>query len=128
MPANKKILLVEDDEFLHSLLVKKLTQVGYEVISAMDGEQALEMVEKSKPDLILLDIILPGIDGFEVAEKIKANNNRVIREVPIIVLSNLGQKEDIQRALSLGVTDYMIKANFTSEEILDKIQKVLSET
>lgn len=122
---NKTILLIEDDEFLREICVKKLIKEGFDVSVAVDGEQAIKEMDKIEPDLILLDIILPTMNGYEVLQKIKAHKNIKIRQVPIIVLSNLGQENDIKKAMDMGATDYLIKAHFTTEEITDKVKKVL---
>ncbi len=119
----KKILIVEDDKFLRELIVKKLTSEGYEVPEAIDGEQGVKKIEEEKPDLVLLDLILPGIDGFEVLAQIKKNPE--LSQIPIIILSNLGQKEDIEKGLNLGAVDYLIKAHFTPNEIIEKLKKIL---
>jgi len=115
----KKILIIEDDKFLRELISNKLAKRGYELIQAVDGEQGFEKTKKEKPDVILLDLILPGIDGFEVLSKIRKEKD--IAETPVLILSNLGQKEDIEKALNLGAADYLIKAHFTPEEIVEKI-------
>lgn len=122
---NKTILLIEDDEFLREICVKKLIKEGFDVSVAVDGEQAIKELDKIEPDLILLDIILPTMNGYEVLQKIKVHKNIKIRQVPIIVLSNLGQENDIKKAMDMGATDYLIKAHFTTEEITDKVKKVL---
>lgn len=122
---NKTILLVEDDEFLREICVKKLIKEGFDVSVAVDGEQAIKEMDKIEPDLILLDIILPTMNGYEVLQKIKVHKNIKIRQAPIIVLSNLGQENDIKKAMDMGATDYLIKAHFTTEEITDKVKKVL---
>ncbi len=119
----KKILIVEDDKFLRDLISQKLTKEGFEVDEAIDGEEGVKMIKEVKPDLILLDLILPGIDGFEVLVKMKKNSS--ISSTPVIILSNLGQKEDVEKGLKLGAVDYLIKAHFTPGEIIDKIRAVL---
>jgi DNA-binding response OmpR family regulator len=118
-----KILIVEDDKFLRELLAKKLQDEGLEIVQAIDGEEGVKKAEEELPDLLLLDLILPGINGFDVLKKLKENPKT--SALPVIVLSNLGQKEDVERALTLGAKDYLIKANFTLEEIFDKIKKYL---
>jgi len=121
----KKILIVEDDKFLRELIAQKLLREKYDIAEAVDGEKGIKAVEDEKPDLVLLDLILPGIDGFEVLSRIKANP--AIAATPVIILSNLGQKDDIERGLKIGATDYMIKAHFTPAEIITKIKGVLGE-
>ena len=119
----KKILIVEDDKFLRELIVRKLTNESYEVVEAVDGEQGLQKTKETKPDLVLLDLILPGIDGFEVLAQKK--EDPFIASIPVIVLSNLGQKEDVDKGLSLGATDYLIKAHFTPGEIIEKVRNII---
>lgn len=118
-----KILIVEDDKFLRELIVAKLSKENYDVVVAVDGEEGIKKVKEEKPDLILLDLILPGIDGFEVLSQIK--NDPSVAHIPVIIVSNLGQREDIERGISLGANDYLIKAHFTPGEIIDKIRAVL---
>jgi len=119
----KKILLIEDDKFLRELMVKKLLTMEYDVVSAVDGESGLSMIKEVKPDVILLDLILPGMNGFEVLEKAKQDPE--IADIPVIILSNLGQKEDIERGQELGAVDFMIKAHFTPQEVANKLKAIL---
>jgi len=119
----KKILIVEDDKFLRELIAQKLIKEGYNIVEAVDGEKGIKSVKEEKPDLILLDLILPGIDGFEVLAKIK--EDPVLSQIPVIILSNLGQKDDIERGLKIGAVDYLIKAHFTPGEIIEKVKAVL---
>ena len=122
--ANKiKILIVEDDFFLIKLCQKKLEKEGFEVFLAQDGNEGIEQAKKNIPDLILLDIILPGIDGFDVLKTLK--NESSTKAIPIVLLSNLGQKEDIDKGSALGATDYLIKAHFSPQEIVDKVKEIL---
>ena len=118
-----KILVVEDDPFVSNLLIKNLLSAGYSVINAVDGQKALTMLETERPQVILLDLLLPGLDGFEVLKKIKANPET--SKIPVFILSNLGSQDDINKALQLGATDYIIKANFTLTEIVERIKNVL---
>lgn len=119
----KKILIIEDDKFLRELIAQKLLKESYDVIGAIDGEEGVKKAIEEKPDLVLLDLILPGIDGFEVLAKIKEDS--VIGKTPVIILSNLGQKDDVERGMNLGASDYLIKAHFTPAEIIGKIKSVL---
>ena len=119
----KKILIIEDDRFLRGLIIKKLGDEGFEVVEAVNGEDGIKKIEEIKPDLILLDLILPGMDGFEVLSQMKKKIE--ISQTPVIILSNLGQKEDIERGLNLGAIDYLIKAHFTPNEIIDKVKNAL---
>ena len=117
------ILLVEDERSLSSVLGFELKKSNFDVEFAYDGEEALEKLEKIKPDLILLDLILPKINGFDVLEKIKQNFDT--RSIPVIVLSNLGSDDDIKRAIKLGASDYYVKAQHPLLEIVEKISKFL---
>ncbi|MBD3208044.1 MAG: response regulator [Candidatus Nealsonbacteria bacterium] len=118
-----KILIIEDDRFLRELISKKLTDEGYDISQAVNGEEGIKKAKEVKPDLILLDLILPSMDGFEVLSRIKKDEG--VASIPVIILSNLGQKEEVERGLDLGATDYMIKAHFTPGEIIEKIKNVL---
>jgi len=118
-----KILIVEDDRFLRELIARKLKNEGYEVAEAVDGEEGLKRIKEERPNLVLLDLILPGIDGFEVLEKAKKDPETA--QIPVIILSNLGQREEVERGLKLGATDYLIKAHFTPGEIIEKIKNIL---
>ena len=102
---------------------KKLEKEGFEVFLAQDGNEGIEQAKKNIPDLILLDIILPGIDGFDVLKTLK--NESSTKAIPIVLLSNLGQKEDIDKGSALGATDYLIKAHFSPQEIVDKVKEIL---
>lgn len=123
MPKN--ILVVEDDKFLRELIVRKLGEEGYNTSEAVDGEEGAKKVKEERPDLVLLDLILPGIDGFEVLAGIKQDPQT--SSIPVIVLSNLGQTEDVEKGLKLGAVDYLVKAHFTPGEIVEKIKKALEE-
>ncbi|MDP4009058.1 MAG: response regulator [bacterium] len=118
-----KILIVEDDKFLRELITQKLGKEGYDLVEGVDGEEGVSQAKKESPDLILLDLILPGIDGFEALTQIKADEKT--SKIPVIILSNLGQKDDIERGLKLGAQDYLIKAHFTPGEIVGKIKSIL---
>lgn len=118
-----KILIVEDDKFLRELISQKLKNEGYEISEAIDGEEGIKKIKDEKPSLVLLDLILPGIDGFEVLTRMK--QDPAVSAVPVIILSNLGQKEDVERGLKIGASDYLIKAHFTPGEIIEKIKNIL---
>lgn len=122
---DKKILLIEDDEFLSEMLVKKFSSQGFNISLLKSAIDALEFIKNEKVNLILLDIILPGMDGFEFLKIIKENNKT--KNIPVIVLSNLGQDEEIKRAKELGAEDYMVKAHFFLKEIVDKVEKVFAK-
>jgi len=124
--ANKiKILLIEDDPFLLSMYATKFELEGFEIISADDGEKALKAASKEKPDIILLDVLLPKMDGFEVLKELKKNEET--KAVPVILLTNLSQRDDVEKGLALGAVDYLIKAHFMPTEVVEKIKKTLSE-
>lgn len=118
-----KILLIEDDKFLRELIIQKLGKEGYDVSEAPEGESGLLKIKEERPDLVLLDLILPGIDGFEVLSRMKKDAE--LASIPVIILSNLGQKDDVQKGMDLGAEDYLIKAHFTPGEIVEKIKVIL---
>lgn len=122
---SKKILIIEDDKFLRKVIAQKIMKEGYEMAEAVDGEGGVESAKKEKPDIILLDLILPGIDGFEVLARLKGDQET--SKIPVIILSNLGQKEDAEKGLKMGAVDYLIKAHFTPSEIINKIEGVLKD-
>src|SRR3989344_7909694 len=107
MSGAKKILLVEDDQFLSLLLKGRLEKEGFMVVQAFDGEQGLNLAKTEKPDLIVLDLIMPKLSGFEVLETISGDPQ--LRAIPVVVATNLGQESDIQKIKSLGVVDYFVK-------------------
>lgn len=119
----REILIVEDDKFLRELLTRKLRQEGFEVLEAIDGQEATELIKNKKPALILLDLILPGKDGFEVLSEIKKEPET--KEIPVLILSNLGQREEIEKGLKLGALDYFVKAHTSPGEIVEKIRTVI---
>jgi len=122
-----RVLLVEDDNFLREICTKKLIKDGYTVYTAIDGEQAIANVEKIEPDIVLLDIILPALDGFQILEFIRKSKKASLKDVPVVMLSNLGQEDDIKKAMEMGANDYLVKAHFTTEEIAKKIQELLGK-
>ena len=124
--AKKTILVVEDDSFVLDIYQTKLIQEGFDVISATDGVEAMKKLEEEKirPDLMLLDIVMPYMDGREVLKKIK--NNDKLKDIPVVLLTNLSQKEDVEEGLSLGAKDYLIKSHFTPSEVLEKINQYLT--
>ena len=120
-----KILIIEDDNFLLSLIVEKFTQLGFVAEAAADGEEGLNKILNNKYDLILLDMILPKMDGFKVLEEVKKNQS--LKNLPIVVTSNLYDKNDIDRAVSLGAADYIIKAYNSPENIVDRVKAFLQK-
>ncbi|MBU4360625.1 response regulator [Candidatus Parcubacteria bacterium] len=119
----KKILLVEDEKTLSEMYQTKLEREKFTVISVQNGGQALEKVKAEKPDLILLDIILPKTNGFDILAELKANSK--LKKIPVIMLTNLGQEEDIKKGEKLGAKDYIVKANSTPAQVVDKVKKLL---
>jgi DNA-binding response OmpR family regulator len=124
--TKQTILLVEDDEFLANMYKTKLELEKYNVIMASNGESALRIINEKELDLILLDIVLPKISGFEVITRIKAS--KTSKKTPVIMLTNLGQKEDIEKGLKLGADEYLIKAHFLPSEVITKIKKLIEKT
>jgi len=123
---NKKtIVLIEDEEVMVNLLVAKLTQVGYVVRSALDGASGLELIYEAQPDLVLLDMMLPRLNGFGVLDKL--NEKKILPALPVIIISNSGQPIEIDRARKLGIRDYLIKVNFDINEVVTKVTAVLGE-
>ena len=121
----KRILLIEDDKVLSGLLEKRLRAEGFEVFLAFKGDDGLKMAKKIKPDLLLLDIVMPAMDGFEVMEAIKEDEDLV--RIPIIIVSNSGQPVEIEKAQKLGARDWLIKAEFDPKEVVDKVIKQIGK-
>lgn len=121
----KKILFIEDEAALQTTLGDVLKQEGYEVLSATDGEEGLKLAKSANSDLILLDLILPKLHGFDVLKQLK--EDEATKTTPIIVLTNLEGTGDVEKALELGATTYLVKANYSLEEVLQKIKKALGE-
>ncbi len=121
---DKKVLVVEDDTLLKDMLGQQLTKEGWQVLHATEGEQAIALSASEHPDVILLDLLLPGMSGFDVLSAIKGKDET--KNIPVIILSNLGQQEDIDKGVKLGASDFMIKSNFTLDEVSSKIKEVIS--
>jgi DNA-binding response OmpR family regulator len=125
MAEKQKILMVEDDPFFSRLCSRALEEEGYEVVVAPDGEKGLELIEPEDPDLVLLDIILPKMNGFEVLGKIREHENEEVATKKVIILSNLYAKEEEEKGKKLRANDYLIKANITSDDLVKKVKEVL---
>jgi CheY-like chemotaxis protein len=121
----KKILIAEDDKAMRDIVSHKLKSHGYEVTAAENGKQAIELLPAIRPDIMLLDLLMPEVDGFGVLEFIRKNPDKQIAELPVIVLSNLWSNEDILKTQALKASAYLVKAYFTPEEIFAKIEEVL---
>ncbi len=120
-----RILIVEDDDFLRSLAVTKLTAEGFAMEVAASGDEGLNKALATPPDLMILDLMLPQLSGFEILEKVRANE--ATKKLKVIVFSNLGEEADIKKCLDLGVSEYLVKANFTLDELAEKIKTVLGK-
>ncbi len=118
----KKVLLVEDDPFLIDIYSTKLNESGFEVHSAKDGGEVLDTSKKLKPDVIILDIVLPQMDGWQILKQLKAEEG--LKATRIIILSNLSQKEEVEKGLSLGADKYLIKSDYTPTQVIEEIGKM----
>lgn len=121
----KKILIVEDDNFVAEVYLAKLSEMGYETVLAQNGEEGLAELKKGKVDLILLDILMPIMNGIEMLEEVKKNEEW--KNIPVILLTNIGEKESIQKVREMGVKNYLIKSHFTPAEVIEKVESVFSE-
>lgn len=120
-----KILVTEDDQFLHSLIMERLAKEGYTLLAAMDGIEALKILETELPDVLILDIVMPGINGFEVLKKVKSDPK--YKNMSVIIFSNLGQEHEIEEARALGADEFLVKARFTLKEVVEKINALLKK-
>jgi len=121
-----KILFIEDDPLIVKIYSTRLTADGYQVFSADNGQDGLKVVDQNTPDLIVLDIMMPKIDGFGVLEKLRASPKT--KQIPILVYSNLAQEEEIARAKSMGATEFIVKANLSPTDMVEKIKSYLKQT
>lgn len=126
MATKRTILLVEDEELLANILKQRLEKEGFNVVLARDGEEALGILKDAKPDLLLLDIILPKVSGFELMSKLQEDPRYA--KVPIVVVSNLGQEGDIKKGETLGAVGYFVKAHLSIEELVERVKKFLEES
>lgn len=126
--SSKKILLVEDDAFLRNVCEVKLKKAGLDVVSVVDGKDALEELGKGEkvPDLVLLDLLLPTMDGFEVLTRIRSDSRPEVAKVPVVILSNLSSEEEVEKAKKLGANHYLVKAQHTMDEIVEKVKELAS--
>jgi len=126
MANNKiKVLIADDEEVLRRMYLTKFKNEGFEAYGASNGEEAVEMAKKIKPDIILLDIIMPLADGFSALKKIKEDNS--LKNIPVILLTNLAQDGDIQTGLKMGAADYLVKTESTPNQVVEKIRKILKK-
>lgn len=123
--TKKKILVVEDDGAMREIVVHKLELHGFEVLEAADGKEGLEKFAQNPPDMVLLDLMLPEVDGFSVLESIRKNEDKSLAAVPVIILSNVWNDKDILRVKEFGISDYMVKAYYTTEEIYQTVVAIM---
>jgi len=121
----KKILFIEDEAAIQKTLGESLRRKGYEVKAALDGEIGLRLAKAEKPDLILLDLILPKIHGLVVLEELR--KDKQTKDIPVIILTNLENVGEVERAIQLGATTYLVKTNYSLEEVIEKVRKALEE-
>lgn len=119
----KRIILVEDDQFLANIYTAKLKEAGFEVEVVGDGNSVIARIKEKKPDLLLLDIILPHLDGWEVIKQVKKTEE--LSDLKIVILSSLGQKNEVEKGLKLGAVKYFIRSHYTPAEIVEEIKKIL---
>lgn len=124
-PSKGTVLIVEDDSFLRKLLVEKLRHEGFNTAEAAGGKEALEYLRKEAPLVVLLDLVMPGVDGFQVLQEMK--KGQANKNIPVIVLSNLGEQDNVDHAKSLGADDYLIKAHFILDEIVAKVSELIKK-
>ena len=122
-PSQTKILIVEDEEILLTALSEELKQEGFQVIGAKDGQEGVDAAKAEKPHLILLDLVMPRLDGIGALKMMKADPE--LKDIPVVILTNLSDYDKISDALSLGAMDYLVKANYRLEELVNKIKTVL---
>lgn len=121
----KRILVVEDEGAMRDIVTHKLQSHGFLVTQAVDGKDGLEAFNRDKPDMVLLDLMLPEVDGFTVLETIRKNSDEKLANTPVIILSNIWNDKDIVRVRGLKISDYMVKAYFTTDEILNRVNTIL---
>lgn len=125
--ANKKykVLIVDDDQFISDMYVLKFKEAGFDAEAAAEGVTAIEYVKKEEPDLVLLDIVLPNMDGFDILKALA--KEKLLEKTRVVLLSNLGEKKDIEKGLALGAVDYIVKAHHTPSEVVAKVEEILKK-
>ncbi len=124
--TKKKVFIVEDDTFLSDMYQTKFVSAGYDVHIALDGDQCISKLKEGlRPDVILLDVVMPHRDGIEVLSVIK--NNETMKDIPVILLTNLGQENDIKRGLEMGAVEYLVKAHYTPSEVEKKVEEIMKK-
>lgn len=125
MPGLGKILLVEDDVMVVKMYQRKFLMVGFDVEVAYNGEEGLEVLTRYRPDIVLLDVMMPKMNGFEMLKRMQADES--LKKIPVVILTNLGDRaDDIERSKEMGATDYWVKANISLEEIVEKVKAILA--
>lgn len=119
----RKILIIDDDAFISGMYATRLMNDGYIVVTALDGVAGIEAASKERPDVILCDVLMPKLDGFETLKKLK--ENPALKSIPVMMLTSMGQKEDVARGLEMGAADYLVKTNTLPIDASDKIKKLL---
>ena len=119
----KSILLVEDDQFLIEIYTTKFKRAGFSIGNVEDGEECLRKLKEEIPDLLLMDIVLPSLNGWEILRKIK--EDEVLKNIKVVILSNLGEKDEIEKGIKLGATRYLVKAHYTPSEVVEEVKKIL---
>lgn len=120
-----KVLIIEDDSYISDMYRIKLESENFEVVVAEDGVAGIKQLEKYRPDVILLDVVMPKVDGFSVLKSIKSTDE--IKNIPVVMLTNLGQKDNVERGFELGASGYIIKAHFTPSEVVKKVKEILEK-
>jgi len=121
---SKTLLIIEDDNFLQGLEATKLKKEGYDILTASNSVEAFKIIDsKTRFDLILLDLLLPGVDGFMILEKIR--QDKAFLNIPVVVFSNLSEEKDIKRATKLGISEFMVKSNFTLDELAKRVKSLI---
>jgi DNA-binding response OmpR family regulator len=123
--AQLKLLIVEDDAFLQKILVAKFAKEGFAILTASDGKEGLDQIKKERPALVLLDLIMPNMDGFDVLYAVQTDAS--LKSIPVIVLSNLAQDEDVQRAKDLGALDFLVKGDLAVNELVRKVKETFAK-
>lgn len=118
-----KIIIIEADEFLSDIYKTKFESEGFKVTAINDGAKGLKAIQVKKPDIVLLDVLLPKLDGFTILQTLK--KDEATKGIPVVLLTSLGQKEDVKKGLEMGAADYLIKAHFKPSETVDKVKKIL---
>jgi len=125
MSEKKKILLAEDDRYILRAYKIGLEKAGFVVVPACNGAEAIEKIKSEKPDIVLLDLMMPEKNGFEVLEEVK--KDKQVKHIPVIIFSNLGQESDIEKAKALGAVDYLVKSDLYMKEVVEKVKEHLSQ-